>query len=65
MINFHLELGCDESNMKSLSNGESRRMMRGRVYEFKCKDGTVMEGFPAVYCDGKDWNGTKPECLSK
>ena len=64
MINL-LGLGCDESIMKSVTNGESARMMRGRVYEFKCKEGTIMQGSPVVYCDGNTWNGTKPECLSK
>ena len=51
--------------MKTLTNGESRRMLRGRVYKFKCEEGSVMEGSSAVYCDGNQWNGTKPECLSK
>ena len=51
--------------MKSIANGESARLMRGRVYEFRCKQGTVMQGSPIVYCDGRAWNGTKPECLSK
>ena len=51
--------------MKTIANGESARMMRGRVYEFRCKQGTVMQGSPIVYCDGRAWNGTKPECLSK
>ena len=65
MIPFNIGLGCDESTMKTLTNGESRRMLRGRVYKFKCEEGSVMEGSPDVYCNGNRWNGTKPECLSK
>ena len=57
--------GCSESTMKKLQNGESKRMMRGAVYKFRCDPGSVMDGPPTVYCNGNDWNDTKPECLSK
>ena len=51
--------------MKTLPNGESKRMKHGAVYKFHCNKGSVLDGPPTVYCDGNDWNGTKPECLSK
>merc|ERR1712110_78417 len=49
---------------KTLANGESIKLMHGKVYKFSCDEGSIMEGNPTTYCDGNVWNGTKPECLS-
>ena len=28
----------------------------------RCDPGASLEGAPLLYCDGKEWNGTIPEC---
>ena len=36
-----------------------------KYLRFSCKAGSLMEGSAVAYCDGKEWNGTKPECLGE
>ena len=57
--------GCDKRELlgDSLEYGLSRSMYGGAAYRFSCSPGAVMEGSSTVFCDGKEWNGTKPECL--
>ena len=37
-------------------------MFDGRVFKFKCDDDAVMFGDQQVFCDGKSWNSTMPNC---
>ena len=57
--------GCDKRELLGdrLEYGLSRSMYGGAAYRFSCSPGAVMEGSSTVFCDGKEWNGTKPECL--
>merc|ERR1719510_2090935 len=37
---------------------------KGGFYRFECEPGYIMSGNRTVYCDGKQWNGTKPDCVA-
>ena len=62
---FYSGFGCDESSLlgDGILYGHNRSLFQGAVYRFYCESGAMMQGNPAVYCDGHSWNGTKPECL--
>ena len=33
------------------------------IVRFKCNRGALMSGDGTVYCDGHQWNSTRPDCL--
>jgi len=57
--------GCQVDHLmgEGLQNGRARPVWGGAAFRFSCNAGTEMEGNQVVFCDGKTWNGTKPECL--
>ncbi len=57
--------GCDEAEMATLSYGDSKRLLDGAVFKFRCHVGAQIVGPGTVFCDGNNWNDSKPQCLSK
>eukprot|EP00092_Neocalanus_flemingeri_P038639 GFUD01042069.1.p1 GENE.GFUD01042069.1~~GFUD01042069.1.p1 ORF type:complete len:990 (-),score=267.58 GFUD01042069.1:133-3102(-) len=57
--------GCQVDDLMGggVPNGRARAVWGGAALRFSCNAGSVMEGNQVVFCDGKTWNGTKPECL--
>eukprot|EP00092_Neocalanus_flemingeri_P036076 GFUD01039280.1.p1 GENE.GFUD01039280.1~~GFUD01039280.1.p1 ORF type:complete len:715 (+),score=216.36 GFUD01039280.1:47-2146(+) len=53
---------CDVTGMLDIPYGEGRAMMGGAVYKYRCNLGGEMEGSNTLVCDGKNWNGTVPDC---
>jgi hypothetical protein len=51
--------------MQQIAYGNSEKLMKGAVFQFKCDDGAVLIGSPTVFCDGYKWNDTAPTCISK
>ena len=60
-----LESGCDENLVSYIHNGHSTMKGDGAVFTFYCKEEGVLEGPSMVFCDGKQWNDTPPQCLGK
>jgi len=57
--------GCDLGQImgeEGIPHGRARTLWGGAAIRFSCKAGSFMDGSPFAYCDGKEWNGTKPEC---
>jgi len=58
--------GCELENLmgeEGVRNGRARALWGGAAFRFSCNAGSEMDGNSMVFCDGKYWNGTKPECL--
>jgi len=58
--------GCDLGQImgeEGIQQGRARTLWGGAAIRFSCKAGSLMDGSAVAYCDGKEWNGTKPECL--
>jgi len=58
--------GCPLENLMGedgIKNGRARPVWGGAAFRFSCNAGSLLEGNQVVFCDGKKWNGTKPECL--
>jgi len=57
--------GCDVQQLvgAGLKYGRARTVRGGAAVRFSCNAGATMEGSALVFCDGKKWNGTRPECL--
>ncbi|KAL7633379.1 UNVERIFIED_CONTAM: hypothetical protein RMT77_016250 [Armadillidium vulgare] len=51
--------GCDDM---SLENGMVIELYSGALIHFVCNPGYSLEGSPAVFCDGSNWNATAPVC---
>ena len=35
------------------------------MFDYRCNEGSTMEGSSTVICDGHHWNSSAPICLSK
>jgi len=55
-------VGCEEMGMLDIPYGRGKRLMFGSVFRYRCNSGAVMKGPELLYCDGKHWNGTAPDC---
>ena len=52
--------------MTEIEHGESRRLHHGAVFAYRCLyPGSEIRGSALVFCDGQQWNDTKPACLGK
>jgi len=60
--------GCDVTELITSADQSqyihSRATYGGAMYRFYCSPGTLMEGSSVVFCDGKSWSGTSPQCLA-
>ncbi|XP_059083711.1 uncharacterized protein LOC131880986 isoform X2 [Tigriopus californicus] len=55
--------GCDQTQFKEIPHGETKSQMKGAVYLFRCEPGAMLVGSPTLFCDGRHWNDTLPECV--
>jgi len=54
--------GCEESALEFIKHGHVRPIIRGAAYKFHCEEGAFLHGSPMLFCDGRKWNDSVPEC---
>jgi len=56
---------CDVSGMDQILYGKGWPELGGAMYRYECEDGASLVGEEVIVCDGKNWNGTQPQCFAK
>lgn len=63
-VNFTL-LGKDCERFPKVLHGKTTYYYEGAVAITHCDEGFSLNGSPHMYCGGKGWNDTNPECQGK
>ncbi|XP_072371636.1 C4b-binding protein alpha chain-like [Scyliorhinus torazame] len=52
--------GCPD--VGNILHGSRTVLAGSSVVQFRCDSGFGLQGSPVLYCDGNNWNDTKPMC---